>query len=291
MKICPVCACRHAAIGWECPQCGATPLTVNGIPRFWRQNAIGTASAQDATYRRSELMAAEQWHFWFQARRQLVLWTIDRFLPHAASLFDVGCGTGFVLEGLRTRYPRMALGGCDLAEDALAMTSRRVPAGTIVQAVAGELPFEREFDIITALDVIEHIDDDDEALAGMHRALRPGGGLVLTVPQHPALWSAVDEFSAHRRRYTRSGLISRVRAAGFELVWCTSCFTSTLPIVAALRLRPRRGVFDPLAELKIPRFLNHVLGWLVACELKMITWGLSLPVGGSLLLVARRPSS
>jgi len=287
MKICPTCACRHAAPGWRCPACGAIPPTVNGIPR------VGCTTdaivEENVIYRRTELMEAEQWHFWFRARRRLVLWSIERFFPGNASLLDVGCGTGFVLEGVRARHPEMALAGCDVADDMAALTSRRVPDALVFGAMAAALPFEEEFGMITALDVIEHIDDDRAALAGMYRALRPGGGLVLTVPQHPSLWSRVDDFSGHHRRYTRAELMDKVRTAGFEFVRNTSFFTTTLPIIAASRRRPARRAFDPLAELRIPRSVNRLLDWLMMCEEAVIRWGVSLPVGGSLLLVARRP--
>jgi SAM-dependent methyltransferase len=288
MKICTACAARYDSEAWICPTCSASPAAVDGVPSF-RGMARGAAPTADATYRRDDLMAAEQWHFWFQARRRLVLWAIGRLSDGTGSLLDVGCGTGFVLEGIRARFPRMDLSGCDAAPDALLFASRRVPGAFVFQAGAAGLPFEEEFAVITALDVIEHIDDDREALRAMYLALRPGGGLVLTVPQHPALWSPVDEFSSHRRRYTRSDLTSKVRGAGFELVRCTSCFTTTLPMVAASRLRRRGRACDPLAEFRIPRPLNRLLDGLMECEWQLIKWGVSLPAGGSLLLAARRP--
>jgi hypothetical protein len=124
----------------------------------------------------------------------------------------------------------------------------------------------------------------------MRHTLRPGGLLVLTVPQHPALWSAVDDFSRHRRRYTRKELIGKVRGAGYDIARCTSCFSLTLPMLIVARQRPTRRTFDPVAELRIPRFLNWLLGALVAVESLVIKLGISLPAGGSLLVIARRPA-
>ena len=244
---------------------------------------------RDAIYRRDELEAAEPWHFWFHARRELVLWAIGRFGTESGSLLDVGCGTGYVLEGVRRRYPRLMVAGSDADAETIERVMRRVPDALVFQGLAADLSFRDQFDIVTALDVIEHIDDDREALASMRRTLKPGGLLIVTVPQHPALWSEVDDFSRHRRRYTRRELIEKVRTSGYAVERCTSCFSITLPLLIAARRRPKRGAFDPVAELRIRRPLNRLLAALVALEASVIKAGLSLPAGGSLLLVARRP--
>ena len=247
-----------------------------------------SADSRDANYRRDELEAAERWHFWFHARRELVLWAIGRFGVRSGSLLDVGCGTGFVLEGIHSRYPALALAGSDADPDTLERVMRRVPDALVFHGLAGDLPFQDQFDIVTALDVLEHIDNDREALIAIRRTLKAGGLLVLTVPQHPALWSEVDDFSRHRRRYTRKELIEKVSTSGYAVERCTSCFSLTLPMLLAARRRPRRGAFNPVAELQIPRLLNRGLGALVALEAAAIKAGLSLPAGGSLLLIARR---
>jgi SAM-dependent methyltransferase len=250
-----------------------------------------STAPHDASYRRDELEAAERWHFWFQARRELVLWAIGRFGARDGSLLDVGCGTGFVLEGIHARYPHLRLAGSDADAGTLERVMRRVPDALVFQGFAADLPFREHFDVVTALDVIEHIDDDREALASMCQALKPGGLLVVTVPQHPSLWSEVDDFSRHRRRYTRRELIEKVRTSGYAIERCTSCFFVTLPMLIAARRRPQRGVFDPLAELRIPKSLNRWLRALVGLESAAIRAGLSLPAGGSLLMVARRSAA
>ena len=288
MKRCPVCSSRHNARDWTCPNCGAFPESVDGVLTF----GVGQGTAtlvHDAEYLRERLVDAEQWHFWFQARRRLVLWAIERFFAGSSSLLDIGCGTGFILEGIRARHPGMALAGCDVSRDALMLTRERMPDAFVFQALAARLPFEREFDVVTALDVLEHIDDDREALTAVLRAVRPGGGVVLTVPQHRWLWSAVDDFSCHRRRYTRADLVEKIRTSGFEVCRATSCFATTLPLVIGSRFRSALGTFDPARELQIPRTLNSLLNGLVECEWMAIRLGVSLPVGGSLLIVARRP--
>ncbi|MFP5379510.1 MAG: methyltransferase domain-containing protein, partial [Vicinamibacteria bacterium] len=140
-----------------------------------------------------------------------------------------------------------------------------------------------------AFDVIEHLDDDVEALAHMRSAVKPGGGVILTVPQHRWLWSAVDDFSRHRRRYDRRGLTALLTRAGFRLVWATSFMALLLPLLMLSRLRPRdQASFDPTAELRIGDLANRTLGIVCAVERRLIHAGVRLPAGGSLIAVARR---
>lgn len=145
-----------------------------------------------------------------------------------------------------------------------------------------------QFDVIAALDVLEHIDDDVEALRQMGRALRPSGGLIITVPQHPSIWSEADEWALHFRRYTRTGMRLKLTQAGFEIVRATSFVSLLLPAMLLSRLRLRRRPYDPLAELTLPQWLDAVLSTLLSLELTGIKRGLSLPAGGSLMVVARK---
>jgi len=286
MKLCLLCGTRHDRSTWVCPSCGRAPRSSDGIAVF--SSPTGVGAPVDADYLVAELTDAERWHFWFQSRRRLVLWLLDRHCRAARSLLDVGCGTGFLLEGLRDRRRDLALAGCDVHTGSLAVARKRVPSAFVFQAVADGLPFVDEFDAVTALDVIEHIDDDEAALGGMCRAIKPGGALLLTVPQHPSLWSAVDDFSCHRRRYTRAELVSKARAAGFEVVTCTSFFALTLPLLVASRWRTRPDTFDPAAEFRIPRSVNILLDRMMECEWWVIKSGVSLPIGGSLMMLGRR---
>ena len=111
------------------------------------------------------------------------------------------------------------------------------------------------------------------------------------MPQHQWLWSAVDEFSWHRRRYSRADLVAKMHAAGFEVLRCTSFFSSTLPLVALRRFRPRSEVFDGAAELRISGVLNAAVAALLQPEWFLIRAGASLRIGGSLMVAAQRPLS
>jgi SAM-dependent methyltransferase len=288
VKLCLACRSPFSDPGWKCPSCGAIPQAREGCPVFAPELSHGDGS--DAEYLDDELVAAEARHFWFHSRRRLILWALRRYLPQAESFLEIGCGTGFVLSGVREALPRLALAGSDVRVEGLARAGRRLPGVALLQMDARRIPFRGEFDAIGAFDVIEHLVEDEAALREMHEALRPGGGIILTVPQHPFLWSAVDDFSRHKRRYTRRELVAKVEKAGFEVIRATSFNALLLPLLLFTRTwqRLRPAEFDPAAELRVGPALNGMLGALMKVEERLIRSGLSFPAGGSLLLVAKR---
>jgi SAM-dependent methyltransferase len=156
---------------------------------------------------------------------------------------------------------------------------------------ARKIPFQNEFDVIGAFDVLEHINEDEQVLDQMYQAVHPGGGIVLTVPQHPFLWSAIDEHACHERRYTKTELATKVKNAGFIIDRTTSFVSLLLPFMMASRLKRHSAIseHDPLSELKLNRGLNWVFEQILKTEAIMIRLGVSLPFGGSLLLIAHKP--
>ena len=289
MKVCLACGARHEAVDWTCPACAATPVRREGILYF--APALSDGDGTDADYPHDALFAAEDAHFWFRARAKLLVWALGRHFPRAASVLDVGCGRGSVLAAIRRARPSLTLAGAEVLADGRRAAQRRLPGVALYQVDARRLPFDREFDVVTSCDVLEHLDDDREAARELFRAVVPGGGLVATVPQHRWLWSPFDAFSHHRRRYERAELVGVVEQAGFVVERVTSFVTTLLPLVLLSRLRRRRlnGDFDPTAELRVAGAANALLERTLDAERLMIRAGLSLPIGSSLLVVARRP--
>jgi hypothetical protein len=121
----------------------------------------------------------------------------------------------------------------------------------------------------------------------MHDAARPGGTVLVTVPQHPSLWSTVDDFSHHRRRYTRHELASKLTLVGLRVKRITSFALAALPAIVVSRALAH--TFDPERELRVPPLANQLLGAVSSVERAAIAAGISLPAGGSLLAVAVRP--
>lgn len=287
MKICVACRTPFEGQEWRCPACAWTPPRHLGHPLL----APALAERTDGFEPRylDDLARLEDSYFWFRARKRLIGWALARYFPDAHTFFEVGCGTGEVLAELATTCPRLTLAGSEVLSRGIEHARRRVPGVTLVQMDALDIPFMAEFDVIAAFDVLEHVADDRRVLGGMRAAVRPGGGAILTVPQHPRLWSASDEYARHQRRYTRQELVEKIRDAGFRVVRATSFVTLLLPLFVAARLVQRRPGYryDPLDEYRIPRAVNAVLGGCMLAERAAIRAGVNWPVGGSLLVVAR----
>ena len=228
--------------------------------------------------------------FWFRSRNELIAWSIQRYYPGARSLLEIGCGTGFVLAGIHETIPDLQLTGSEVSVAGLDVAQQRVPGADLFQIDARRLPFVAEFDVVGAFDVLEHIAEDEEVIAELCRAVRPGGGVIITVPQHPRLWSRVDEFSRHERRYTRRGLVAKIERAGLRVERVTSFVTLLLPPMWLSRVRSRGAAhFDPAHEHRSGARLDRALEKAMAVERLLIRRGLDLPVGGSLLVVAGKP--
>jgi hypothetical protein len=132
--------------------------------------------------------------------------------------------------------------------------------------------------------------EDETVLTQMFAATKAGGGIVVTVPQHPFLWSASDEFARHQRRYRREELREKVERAGFRVERLTSFVSLLFPLMFAARRKSRIGDnFDFWKEFRISPWWNKVFEGALAFERRLIEAGVSFPVGGSLLLVGRKP--
>ncbi|HEY6044608.1 MAG TPA: methyltransferase domain-containing protein, partial [Nitrosospira sp.] len=156
---------------------------------------------------------------------------------------------------------------------------------------ARKIPFESEFDVIGAFDVLEHIEEDEKVLAQIFHAVLPGGGIILTVPQHRFLWSQQDEYACHVRRYEAEELSNKVEQAGFQVERATSFVSLLLPLMFLSRLSKRKPVenYDPTQEFQISGLLNGILETVLDLERMIIRAGFSFPAGGSRLLIARKP--
>ena len=195
-----------------------------------------------------------------------------------------------MLSRLSEAFPEVRLVGGDYYTAGLAFASGRLPGIELNQLDARELPFENEFDVVGAFDVIEHVREDELVLAQMNRSLRPGGGLLLTVPQHPWMWSKADEHGHHQRRYRRRELVEKVQRAGFEIERLTSFVSLLLPAMIGSRIlgRQGKGEREPMVELTLPRVVDCAMRGVFGAETATIRVGISFPAGGSLLLVARK---
>ncbi len=213
MRSCPACGSPRCTDAWLCEACGNRPEAIGGFTSFAPALAAGSAGFREDYF--SELAAIESDNFWFLARNELIVWAMRTHLADLGSFLEIGCGTGFVLAGIRDAFPLAALTGSEIFTTGLGFAARRVPSATFLQMDAQAIPFREEFDAVGAFDVLEHIDDDGAVLRQVTQALRPGGrDFVATVPQHPSLWSAQDDHAFHVRRYTATQLRRPGSSAG-----------------------------------------------------------------------------
>ena len=204
-------------------------------------------------------------------------------------ILDAGCGTGLMLQ------PLGGLGrarGVDISPEALDFCRRRGLENVQLGDV-NNLPFPAStFDVVTALDVIEHLDDDVVVLNEFARVLRPGGRAFLFVPAHRWLWSLQDEISHHRRRYTAKTLRAAVAASDLQVERLSYASMFLMPVIfmgrqwlkVTLRFQPRETEND-----LHPAWSNGVLKRIFESEIPLLRRG-DLPFGASLICVARKPA-
>ena len=234
------------------------------------------------------LASAESKHWWFRARNCVIIWLIRSRTPGIRSFLEVGCGTGFVINGIANAFPALELEASEYFEDGLVYARQRLPQCRFRQLDATAMAEQNAYDCIGSFDVIEHIDADECVLSNFNQALCPDGFLLLTVPQHPWLWSSADDYAHHVRRYTVQELRRKVLHAGFRIEYCTSFVFLLLPLMALQRLSSRNQNYNPDDEFKINSVLNAALYLVMQLELTLLRLGLRFPAGGSLLLLARK---
>jgi SAM-dependent methyltransferase len=244
------------------------------------------------------LFAVEDRHFWFRARNDLltaVCAGLTAGRPPGYRVLEIGCGNGNVLQALERACPAGTVIGMDLFSEGLGYARRRTDA-PLLQGDMHHSPFRGRFELVGMFDVLEHLDDDMRVLRDLRALLADDGHLVLTVPAGQELWSYFDEAAHHRRRYDPASLRERLAAAGYEVVRCTPFMLSLYPLVwagrrvaAAMdRLRPRGEEALAVDELRVRPGLNELILGLLQQEARLVAAGRDLPLGTSLLAVARR---
>lgn len=180
--------------------------------------------------------------------------------------------------------------GMELDEGARVLAARKAGVQVVAGRLPDELPFHPvSFDLITLLDVLEHVDDDLGTLASLASLLKPGGHLLLTVPAFPFLWSEHDVVHRHYRRYRRPELMARVEAAGLRVIHASYYNSILFPLVAVIRLAEKVFGAQGGQDLTMPPpWLNRLLCRIFASERRWLG-RIVFPFGVSIVLLARRP--
>ncbi len=232
----------------------------------------------------------EDSHWWYVGRRAILESFLERIIPNPKSqtpnrkILDVGCGTGGNLEMLKKFG---AAEGVDVSDDALEFCKSK--GLTVHKGLAEKLPFADEsFDVVTALDVVEHLDDDVAGLKEMNRVLKTGGKTLIFVPAFMWLWGVQDDVSNHRIRYTKKQIVERLEKSGFEIERATYAnWTFFAPILGGRTLMRITGI-KPESENNVNvSALNGVFGKLFGAE-RFWLKNFDFPFGVSIVIVAKK---
>lgn len=231
----------------------------------------------------------EEHHWWFVVRRRIVEDAIAAaFDLQQASVLEVGCGTGGFARHLGEQHPGWDIRGVEPSEQAACAANGRgccVETGTF-QALPAE---DSSVDLVIALDVLEHCEDESAAVAEAMRVLKPGGLFVLTVPALPSLWSSHDVDNAHFRRYTRTTLTGPLAKRGFEIERMTYFNSLLLPVGYLSRWVSRATGSKKTLGVQMPSPpVNSIMRAVFSAEASLVE-RVDLPVGMSLLAVCRKP--
>jgi len=242
-----------------------------------------------------EMFRLEGTHWWFVGRRKVLFALLRQYLkklrPDVSrpSICDIGTGCGLNLAELSREYD---VTGMDVSDEAIAFCRQR--GGKVIKGrLPDSVPFSAgSFDAVLLLDVLEHVEQDQEALTSASRIIDDGGLVIATVPAYPRLWTKRDDFHGHRRRYTRREFAKVIREAGLRVVLLTYFNTILFLPAAATRLAQRVTRTDRYGpDLALPgRHINRLLTGAFSLE-RFILPRTALPFGLSLLCVARKPLS
>ena len=257
---------------------------------IWVSEAQRKVSFPTSQYK--EKFEVEDRSFWFKQRNRCIVEAIRNFPPNGA-FFDIGGGNGYVslaiekvgietfliepgLEGVRNAQSRGLQNTINTTFEDARFKADRLPA-------------------VGLFDVLEHIEDDALFLKEVRRTLAKNGRFYLTVPANPFLWSAMDEFAGHHRRYSSSELNRKLLAAGFEVEYLTHIFSYLVipifllrTILSALKLRRSEKVQNATNEDEMGLTVENFIKPIMRYELLKIKHQCRIPWGTSCLCVAKK---
>jgi 2-polyprenyl-3-methyl-5-hydroxy-6-metoxy-1,4-benzoquinol methylase len=229
----------------------------------------------------------ETTHWWFSARQKIVLDIIQNrlALPHDAKVLDVGCGTGAILAEFARQYEAY---GTDTSPLAIEYCHKRGIANAFHCTLKTFPLSDLRFDLITLLDVVEHVDEDVGILKQAYQLIKPNGHILVAVPAYEFLWSQYDDLNHHKRRYTKSHLMHVLRESGFTVEMCSYYNTILFPTALVKRLSERfiKGKEDTTLDFPAP-LINSTLKSVFGFE-RFLLRRFSLPFGLSLIALAKK---
>jgi len=236
---------------------------------------------------------AQATHWWYVGRRRLLRWVLEDLQKKSGqqpfeNILDIGCGVGGNFSVLRQASKEVI--GIDPSPEACRLALEKGYA-RVIQAQLLEAKAEGTADVVIAMDILEHLPDDQEGMRHLVSLVKPGGWIVITVPAFKALWGLQDDVSHHFRRYRKTNLLRLAEQAGLkkerQTYFNAFLFLPILFARWAMRIvRPKNIRSEN--DINAP-WMNAILRTIFLMEIWMIRRGLRFPFGVSLLLVVRRP--
>lgn len=250
---------------------------------------------------RGDLASAEMRHFWFCARRAIIVALARRCALDTGDtcrVLEIGCGTGNVLSAIKQALPGATVIGMDYYADGFDRARELMEETRLIQGDIFTPPFGPEFGMVGLFDVLEHLPDDERALDEVRGLLNDDGRLLITVPAHPGLWSYADEIACHQRRYRERELREKLERSGFVVEYLSPFLSVVLPLAWLGRLVYRRAggqaqTFSGKTELfrkelRVVPGINGLLRTLLTAEAYPVSHHWRIPFGSSLVAVARK---
>ncbi|MCM8795546.1 MAG: class I SAM-dependent methyltransferase [Candidatus Omnitrophica bacterium] len=229
----------------------------------------------------------ENFYWWFIARRELAISLLRKYIKKLnLRILDVGCGTGMFMKEL-VRFGKVV--GVDKSYYSIQLCHKK-GFNSVYQEDISNMHFPSEtFDLVTALDVLEHIEDDERAISEIFRVLKNNGIFLLTVPANNSLWSYHDIALNHKRRYTFSELKDKLISIGFEVKRISYCiFFLFLPIFIFRMFQRYFLHIHHTTLITFPKLINFLLLLTLRLENTLLKKGIDFPFGVSLVCVARK---
>lgn len=226
-------------------------------------------------------------YWWHVGRKSIISHQMKRLdLNKRPKILNIGCGTGGMIP-LFEQYGDVT--NTDISDEAIKFC-RQHGYKNVVKYNGKKLPFNtREFDMVIATDVLEHIENDDDALAEWRKLLKPNGHLLITVPAYQWLWSEHDESLHHYRRYSASQLHNKVNQNGYKVIKRSYAIAFSFPVIVAYRLVSSVSGKDKSKKASsyviLPKLINDLFTNLLRVEARILKYA-NFPFGTSILIIA-----
>jgi SAM-dependent methyltransferase len=271
--------------GYLCKDCRALFNCDNGIYNFLRDDSEVQEFFPENSF--DHLFKLEGDNFWFFGRNLLIKYLISNYLPINSTILEIGCGTGFVASYLR-KIGYVYTDCSDVFYSAIRYCRERDAGHSYYLFDLQYCPFFEHYDAVCVFDVLEHIHDDKKALTNLYNSIRERGFLFITVPANNLLWSKMDVYAMHKRRYSREELIQKVERAGFNIVRCSYFMSLLFPLLFLRKVIWANSSRDTaITELKLNPLLNKIFFSIFAIELLLLKRK-NLSFGSSLFCVAQK---